>query len=122
MSGVRCVEDLEVFKRAHGLTLKVYEMTATFPVEEKFGLSNQMRRACSSICANLAEGGYRNNSREFKQFAGISRGSAGEVKYFLLLAKDLRYIDENAHASLARELEHISKMLNGLIVSLGKKA
>ena len=79
------VEDLDVFKLAHALTLELYKITASFPVEEKFGLVSQIRRSSSSICANLMEGSHRNNTGEYRQFAGIARGSTGELKYHLLL-------------------------------------
>ncbi len=88
MNRINSAEDLEVFKRAHSLTLKIYQITKNFPSEEKFGLISQMRRASASICANLMEGSHRLNRKEFRQFVGIAKGSAGELKYHLLLSKD----------------------------------
>jgi four helix bundle protein len=84
---MRSVEELDVFKLAHDLTLKVYEVTAHFPKEETFSLVSQMRRAASSVGMNLVEGSMRLNSREYRQYVGIARGSAAEVSYQLLLAK-----------------------------------
>lgn len=112
------IEELDVFKKSHGLTLDLYRLTAQFPSEEKFGLTSQIRRASSSICANLIEGNHRNNKREYRQFAGISRGSAGELKYHLLLAKDLAYISENDFRKCDKTTDDISKMLHGLIKAL----
>lgn len=116
--GVSSVEDLEVFKRSHKLTLKLYDYTKQFPLDEKYGLISQIRRASSSICANLMEGSHRNNIGEYRQFVGISRGSAGELKYHLLLAKDLNYIDTEEFKTIYGEINTVSKMLHGLSQSL----
>lgn len=116
--GVRSVEDMEVFKKAHKVTLTIYEITKKFPEDEKFSLVSQMRRAAYSITSNLMEGGYRLNRKEYRQFVGIARGSAGELKYFLLLSKDLNYITEANYMLLKNSIEEISKMLGGLIRSL----
>jgi four helix bundle protein len=118
MTKVSSIEEMEVFKRSHSLTLQIYKMTDLFPQSEKFGLTSQMRRASSSIATNLMEGSHRLSTKEFRQFAGISKGSAGEMKYHLLLARDLGYLSENDYCILSGELEEISKMLNGLIRSL----
>lgn len=112
------VENLDVFKKSHELTLGLYKLTKNFPTSEKFGLTSQIRRASSSICANLIEGNHRNNTREYRQFAGMSRGSAGELKYHLLLAKDLAYLSENDYRCCSKTVDDISKMLHGLIRSL----
>ncbi len=118
---MKSVEELEVFKRAHMLTLELYKCTSKFPSEEKFGLISQIRRASSSICANLIEGSHRINTGEFRQFVGISNGSTGELKYHILLAKDLNYIDLEKYNFLNQEINTISKMLRGLINSLTQK-
>ena len=86
------VEDLDVFKLAHELALKIYSVTKTFPREETYSLIDQMRRAAISVGMNLMEGAMRLGSKEYRQFVGIARGSAGEVCYQLLLAKDLNYV------------------------------
>lgn len=112
------VENLRVFKKSHELTLDLYKLTSAFPSEEKFGLTSQIRRASSSICANLMEGSHRKSSNEYRRFASISRGSAGELKYHLLLAKDLKYIPEDQYHNNLTAVDDISKMLNGLISSL----
>jgi four helix bundle protein len=111
-------EDLTVFKKAHELTLELYKITKDFPASEKWGVTDQIRRASASIGANLLEGSYRNNTREYRQFAGIANGSAGELKYHLLLARDLGYIDEVRYSKLKGDSDEISKMLRGLVKSL----
>lgn len=113
------IEDLKIFKKSHALTLELYKLTTQFPKEEKFGLTSQIRRASSSICANLMEGSHRNNTGEYRQFAGMSRGSAGELKYHLLLAKDLNYMSDECYQTNLSEITEITKMLYGLIKSLG---
>ncbi len=118
MEKIKCVDELEVFKRAHILTLKLYTISKDFPAEEKFGLISHMRRASASISANLIEGSHRLNRKEFRQFVGIAKGSAGELKYHLLLAKDLGYISNNDYLVLKTETDEIAKMLNGLAKSL----
>ena len=118
MSRINSAEELEVFKRSHKLTLDIYKVTESFPQAEKFGLVTQMRRAAVSIGSNLLEGSHRLSRKEFRQFVGISKGSAGELKYHLLLAKDLGYIPESDYCSLKAEVEQVSMMLNGLVKSL----
>lgn len=118
MGKITSVEELEVFKKSHKLTLNIYKVTEGFPQTEKFGLVSQMRRASSSICANLIEGSHRLNKKEFRQFAGIAKGSAGELKYYMLLAKDIGYIEESEYFIMIAEVEQISMMLNGLVKSL----
>lgn len=112
------VEDMEVFKKSHMLTLDTYRITATFPHNEVFALASQMRRAAYSIASNLMEGGYRLNKREYRQFTGIARGSAGELKYFLMLSKDLGYISNTDYTALNDSVTEVSKMLSGLARSL----
>jgi len=115
---VSSVENLDVFKKSHKITLELYRITKQFPLDEKFGLISQIRRASSSICAILIEGSHRNNRVEYRQFCGIARGSVGELKYHLLLAKDLEYINNQKYNELIREIDVISKMLYNLIQSL----
>jgi len=120
MSSAMSVDNLRVFKITHAMTVDLYKLTRQFPTEEKFGLTSQIRRASSSVCANLMEGGHRNNTKEYRQFAGMSRGSVGELKYHLLLAKDLHYISQDDYKHYVYALDDISKMLYGLIKALEK--
>ena len=118
MNRVKSVEELEVFKNGHNLTLNIYKISKKFPAEEKFSLVQQIRRSAASVCTNLMEGSHRLGRKEFRQFVGIAKGSAGELKYHLLLAKDLGYLPEEQFVVLRSEAEKISKMLNGLAKSL----
>jgi four helix bundle protein len=118
MAKINSVEELDVFKRAHKVTLTIYEISGKFPADEKFGLVSQMRRAAASIATNLIEGSYRLNRAEYRQFVGIARGSSGELKYHVLLAKDLGYLSKSDYTALRAELDEISKMLMGLARSL----
>jgi four helix bundle protein len=111
-------KDLEVWKKSHQLVLQAYEVTKTFPKNETYALIDQIRRAASSVPANIVEGQSRNTTKEYLQFLYNARGSLEEVRYFLLLSKDLDYINKNVFESLESDSETLSKMLNGLIKSL----
>jgi four helix bundle protein len=104
---------LQVWKAAHEVTLAIYPMTRSFPLEERFGLSQQMRRAAVSIAANIGEGYGRRSPPERAHFYTISEGSAEELKYFLILARDLRYIAPVP--ALGSRLDEVSRMLCRLI-------
>jgi four helix bundle protein len=112
------VEELDVFKLSHSLTLEIYGITKSFPDEEKFGLISQMRKAAYSIPMNLMEGAHRLSSKEYRQFTGIARGSAGEMKYQLLLVRDLNTISDNEYSDLTSKYERVSQMLTRLAKSL----
>jgi four helix bundle protein len=94
---MKTVEDLDVFKLSHQLALQIYEVTKNFPEYEKFGLISQMRRSAYSIPMNLLEGSHRLSTKEYRQFVGIARGSAGEMKSQLLLARDLKYVSNERY-------------------------
>jgi four helix bundle protein len=87
---VKDFRELKVWQKAHELTLAVYQLIANFPPEERYGLSSQLRRAGSSIAANLAEGCGRNGDAELARFCSIAMGSASELEYHLLLGRDLQ--------------------------------
>ena len=112
------VEELDVFKLSHLLALEVFQLTKTLPGEEKFGLISQMRRAAYSVPMNLMEGSHRLSSKEYRPFVGMARGSAGEMKYQLLLVKDLKYISDESYSQLLPEYERVSQMLTKLAKSL----
>lgn len=84
--------ELKVWQKAHQLTLAVYRITTGFPRAELYGLTSQLRRASSSVPANLAEGCGRNGDAEFARFCSIAMGSASELEYHLLLARELQLI------------------------------
>jgi len=107
---MKTVEELDVFKLSHSLALEIFELTKSFPAGEKFGLVSQMRRAAYSIPMNLMEGGHRLNRKEYRQFVGIFKGSTGEMKYQLLLVKDLKYIIQNKYSELLPQHERVSQI------------
>ena len=110
--------DLEVWKLAHNLVLKVYEITKCFPNDERFRLIDQICRSAASVPTNIAEGKGRSSLKEYLQFLSIARGSVEEVKYLLLLCRDLGYIPESTYSEMADEYDQVARMLNGLMRSL----
>ena len=106
---------LAVWEKAHTLTLMVYQITSTFPKDELYGLTSQIRRACVSIPANIAEGCGKEGDAEFSRYLRIAMGSSSELEYELLLAHDLKYLDENTYQSLGANLGEVRRMLNSLI-------
>jgi four helix bundle protein len=115
---MKSVEDLDVFKLSHEITLEIYNLTNDFPEHEKYGLISQVRRSSMSIPMNLMEGSHRLNKKEYRQFVGIARGSVGELKYQLMLSRDLKYLKEDTYKHLREKAESISKMLTKLAASL----
>ena len=120
-------KDLRVWSKAHSLTIGIYKATRGFPKEELFGLTSQMRRSASSIGANIAEGSGRRSDGELTRFLHIARGSAAELEYHLLLARDLALLSDITHGLLAKETDEVQRMLTSLIqqvqpVQLVKKA
>ncbi|MEW6578657.1 MAG: four helix bundle protein [Chloroflexota bacterium] len=109
---------LVVWQRAHGFALSIYAASARFPGEERYGLTSQLRRAVLSIPANIAEGCGRETNGELRRFLFVARGSASEVDYFLLAARDLHMLSPADYVTLGAELEHIKRMLAGLIQKL----
>lgn len=107
--------DLVVWRRAQDLALAVYRSTNTFPKEERYGITAQMRRAAVSVSSNIAEGCGRQGDREFARFLQIARGSVRELECQLLLSRDLGYLPPAVHAKLDADSQDISRMLNGLI-------
>jgi four helix bundle protein len=107
-------QNLVVWQRSHQFTLSVYKVSRLFPRDELFGITSQLRRASSSIGANLAEGCGRDSDPDFKRFVIIAHGSASETEYYLRLANDLGLLDEKDHASLSVEIAEIKRMLGGL--------
>ena len=96
----------------------VYQLTATFPREERYGLTTQLRRSSSSIAANLAEECGRNGDAEFARFCSIAMGSASELEYHLLLARDLKLIQPKKYEELASPATELKRMLTVLLHKL----
>lgn len=105
--------DLDVWKRGVDFAVDIYKLTASFPAEEKYALSSQLKRAAVSIVSNIAEGAARQSEKEFIQFLHIAMGSAAETETQLMIAARLGLIDNNDN--LFSELEAIQKMLMGLV-------
>jgi len=108
-------KDLKVWQKAHQLTLNVYKESKHFPKEELYSLTNQLRRASSSIPANIAEGCGKNTSGDFANFLNIALGSANEAEYFILLSKDLEYLSAEKYDTLSNQINEIKAMLISLI-------
>jgi four helix bundle protein len=117
-SAVKDFHDLHVWQKAHQLTLTVYRCTASFPRDELYGLTTQLRRSSSSIAANLAEGCGRNGDAEFARFCSIAMGSASELEYHLLLGKDLNLISVMDYTELVQQTGEVKRMLTGLLQKL----
>ena len=118
---MRDFKTLKVWQKAHQFTLDTYEITSSFPLEEKYGLTSQIRRAATSIPTNIAEGCGRMGDAELARFLSISMGSASEVEYQLLLCRDLGILSQSDYTRLERALVEVKRMLNGFIQALKPK-
>jgi four helix bundle protein len=109
---------LDVFTLADRLTLKVYEATRGFPIEERFGLTSQIRRAAVSIGANIVEGAARGSDRDFARMLAISYSSACELEYELSLAARLGYVSGDTRDELEKLSSRTCRALRGLITRI----
>ena len=107
--------DLKVWSKAHAVTLAIYEITEVFPAEERYGLKSQMRRAAASVPTNIAEGCVRSSKADFGRFLHVAIGSASELEYLILLARDLGMLPAAKHDSLTTDVQEVKRMLTGLI-------
>ena len=112
---------LKVWEDAHKFTIDIYRITKNFPNNEQYGMTSQIRRSASSIPTNVAEGCGQLDNGNLIRFLGISKGSAFETEYQLLLAKDLNYITNEEYKLLLAQIQSIICMLTGLIKSLKSK-
>ena len=110
---MRNFRQLKVWAKAHELTLAVYAATKRFPREERYALTSQIRRAASSVAANIVEGEGRRSDGDLHRFVQIARGSAAELEYHLLLARDLHYLPVEEHQKLEATLDEVQRMLTG---------
>ncbi len=115
---IRSYRDLEVWKRGVDLVELIYKLTQSFPSEEKFGLTSQLRRAAVSISSNIAEGWGRDSTKDYVRFVRIARSSLFEIETQLIIAHRLGYLSEDALRASLQETEVESKMLLSLIRSL----
>ncbi len=115
---MRDFRKLKVWGKSHELTLAIYKATSSFPDQEKFGLTSQMRRAAASIAANIAEGCGRSGEPELARFLRISLGSASELEYHIILSTDLSYLNKSTNNHLAKQITEVKRMLTSLIQKL----
>ena len=101
---------LKVWQKAHRLTLKVNEITRKFPTDELYGVTSQMRKSSSSIPMNIAEGCGRGSGLDFSRFLQIAMGSASELEYQLILARNLAYLDLDEYEVLNRDTAEVKRM------------
>jgi four helix bundle protein len=99
----------DIWNLGHLFTLKIYELTKSFPKEETYGITSQIRRASSSIPTNISEGCGRDSDPEFNRFLTIALGSASEVEYLIILAKDLKYINNDSFEELSQDINTIKR-------------
>ena len=107
--------DLIVWQKAHEFVLETYKVTRDFPMEERFALCTQFQRAAVSIPANIAEGYKKLSKADKLRFLNISQGSLEECRYYIILSRDLSYINSNTYNELIGSLEETSKLLNSYI-------
>ena len=110
--------ELKVWHKAHALALRSYAIVSHFPKDELYGLTSQVRRASTSIPANIAEGCGRNSDVDFTRFLTIAMGSASELEYLFILATDLSFLDAKTHSELEPLVIEVKKMLYALITRL----
>lgn len=113
-------KELKVWARSHEVALAVYKGTARFPREELYGLTSQIRRAAASIPANIAEGCGRRSDGELARFLQIARGSASELEYHLLLARDLALLEASDFKVLEAKVVEVQRMLTSFSATVRK--
>lgn len=119
MSGVKSYKELLIWQKGISIVLKVYKLTQSFPKDEIYALSSQLKRASVSIPSNIVEGFGRQTDKSFNHFLNISRGSLNEIETQLIIAKELGFIqDENLYNDLLFIIEEESKMINAFTKNL----
>jgi len=112
--------DLKVWQDSKALVVRIYQLTKGFPKQETYGLTDQLRRAVNSVCANIAEGYGRHHPKEKIKFYYNARGSLYECKSHILVAKELGYLNPEVSAELLSAFDSIGRMLNAMIISLSR--
>src|SRR6266542_4093118 len=120
-SSFKSYRDLEVWQKGIQLAKAIYQLTMSFPSEERFGLTNQMRRAAVSIPSNIAEGHARLSTAEFQRFLSIAMDSVAELETQILLSVELGFMNEAISHEALKQLDEIGKMARGLYRSLAKR-
>lgn len=111
-------KNLKVWNSAHRFVLDLYKACQTFPREEVYGLTSQLKRAAISIPANIAEGCGKKSNADLAHFLNIALGSANETEYFMLLARDLSFIEKFQYERLITQINEVKAMLIGLITKV----
>ncbi len=106
--------ELSVWEKSHRLTLNIYKTTTSYPKEERYGITSQMRRSASSIPSNIAEGCGRNSQPQLAHFLNVALGSASELEYQIILSKDLEYINTKIYNDFTEKVVEIKRMLSSL--------
>lgn len=120
MEKTKTFKELIVWQKSHKLVLEIYKTTKTYPKDEVYALTSQLRRAGVSIAANISEG-YKKKTKASKlNFLNISEGSLEEVKYYILLSKDLEYISEKEFNSLDSMCDEVGRLINGYSMGISK--
>jgi four helix bundle protein len=120
MESVKSYRELIIWQKSMDLVTMIYKFTASYPREEMFGLTSQLRRAAVSIPANISEGQARNTSGEFRQFLWIAYGSLAELETLTILSNNLNYLTTENAEILLKNCSEIGKMINGLLKTLTK--
>ena len=115
---VKDFHELKVWQKAHLLALEVYRQSTQLPPDERFGLTAHLRKTATSVPSNIAEGCGREGDRELARFLNIASGSASELEYQLLLARDLAYLSADAHRALGVQVGEVKRMLYRFIQTL----
>ena len=118
----RNYRNIVAWQRGHELTLKIYQYTKSFPSDERYGLTSQLRRAAYSVPANIAEGAGRATNKDYLRFLSTALGSLNEVDYFLLLARELGYLNEEHHEAIATQITATFSALHGLMKAVKVEA
>jgi len=113
---------IEAWKRSDDLTVAIYERSRTFPKEEIYGLTAQLRRAADSVPANIVEGSARESKRDYLHFLYIARGSLSETQYFLHLSHRLGYLSESHYQTLSDQVKVTFRCLHGLIQAVERES
>jgi four helix bundle protein len=122
MADEKGFKKLIAWRKAYDFVVTIYKYSRKFPSSELYGLTSQIRRAAVSIAANIAEGSERQHRKEFIQFLSIARGSLAEVDTYLMLGKDLGYLDEGAFLDLEEQRKEVGRLMRGLYKSLTQDA
>jgi four helix bundle protein len=121
MPAVKSYRDLQTWKRAMDLVVVVYKATDAWPSGEKFGLTDQIRRAAVSVPSNIAEGQGRSSPNDFLRFLAIARGSLNELETQILIAERLNYLSEDEQDKVLNLADEVSRLLRGLARSMGQR-